>query len=70
MSTQSQRKGKYMTDLEQLIETANRFCDNLEKAAQNELKFCYDVCLELERYSWEMHRMANDIKNMKEYYGG
>lgn len=55
--------------LEELILTAERLCKNLEIAADNERKFTTDICLELERYSWQMCRMANDIKQIKDYVG-
>lgn len=57
-----------MTNLEELIETTNRLCANLEKAANDEKRFCVDICLRLEQMSWEMYRTANDLKTIKEYY--
>lgn len=57
-----------MTNLEELIETTNRLCANLEKAANDEKRFCVDICLRLEQMSWEMYRAANDLKMIKEYY--
>jgi hypothetical protein len=56
-----------MTALEELIQTADRLCKNLEIAAQNEKKYSSNICLELERYSWETYRMMNDIKQIQEY---
>lgn len=53
--------------LEELIEMANRLCDNLDKASQLEKKFNIDICLEFEKLSWETYRMINDIKLIKEY---
>lgn len=59
-----------MRDLDDLIETANRFCINLGVVSENENKFCVDICLELEKMSWEAMRMMNDLKQIKSYQGG
>ena len=40
-----------MTNLQELIETANRLCANLEKAANDEMKFSVDIQLKLEQMS-------------------
>lgn len=55
-----------MTEIEELIATADRLCANLDKASENEKKFCYDICHELERMSWETYRLSNDLKIIKE----
>jgi hypothetical protein len=59
-----------MSALDELIETANRLCTSLEIAAENEKIYSTNVCLELERYSWEIYRMMNDIKVIREYVNG
>ena len=59
-----------MTNLVEIINLANELSETLDKAAQNEKKFCADVCLELERYSWETYRLANNVRELKECYGG
>ena len=59
-----------MTDLEELIEVMQKLSDNLEKSAENEKIFCHDLSLELERCSWEIFRMGNDLRLLKEMYGG
>jgi hypothetical protein len=56
-----------MTDLEMLIQTADNLCSNLEKASMNEKAFNDKVTMELERFSWDMYRMANDLKKIQEY---
>lgn len=56
-----------MTALEELIETANRLCNNLETASNNEVAFNTNICIQLERYSWDVYRMMNDIKAINEY---
>ena len=59
-----------MTELEKLVESANELCRRLEEASNNEKAFCVDVCAELENYSWETYRMANNISHLKERFGG
>jgi hypothetical protein len=59
-----------MTELEELIETMKKLSDNLEKSAENEKIFCHDLSLELERCSWEIFRMGNDLQILIKTYGG
>lgn len=56
-----------MTNLQELIETANRLSENLEKAANEEKRFCVDIQLVLEKMSWELLRTANDLQEIKNY---
>jgi len=58
-----------MTNIEELIETANKLCKNLEAASKEETRFCSDLCLKLEVMSWEMWRSANDLKEAINAYG-
>lgn len=56
-----------MSDLEELIQTANRLSINLDKAAQKDKQFCVDVCQRLEQMSWEIFRTANELKEIRNY---
>lgn len=56
-----------MTNLQELIETANRLSQTLEQAASEEKRFCDDICIRLEQMSWEMFRTANELNEIKEY---
>lgn len=56
-----------MTNLEELIETANRLSERLEKAANDENRFCVDIQLRLEAMSWEIYRTANELTEIKHY---
>ena len=58
------------SSLDELIAAADNLCSTLEKEANNERKFCADVQLRLEQYSWELYRTANDLRQIKEIYGG
>jgi hypothetical protein len=55
-----------MTDLEELIDTANGLSKKLEKAAEEDKRFSIDICLAFEQMSWEIYRTMNDIKQIKE----
>lgn len=56
-----------MTNLNELIETANRLSNRLEQAANEEKRFCVDIQLMLERMSWQMLCTANDLKDIRDY---
>jgi hypothetical protein len=56
-----------MTNLQELIDTANTLSNNLEKAAYDEKKFCVDICIKLEIMSWETFRLANELKQIRDY---
>lgn len=58
-----------MCAIQELIEVADRLCKNLEIAANNEKIYSTNICIELEKYSWETYRMMNDIKEIQEYIG-
>ncbi len=58
-----------MTELEKLIEIANRLCNRLDKMANEDHKFCKEMQLALERSSCEIQHQINDIQNTYEYYG-
>jgi hypothetical protein len=53
-----------MTDLDLLIITANRLSNSLSKAAEEEMRFGLDLCLALERMSWEMLRAKDDLQEI------
>ena len=55
--------------LEELIQASENLCRNLDKASQNEKRYTTDICLQLERYTVEMHRMWADLQQIKEYVG-
>ena len=56
-----------MTNLNELIETANMLSFNLEQAANNERKFCIDLQLRFEQLSWELLRTANELEEIRSY---
>lgn len=58
-----------MTNLEELIQTAQLLSNRLELAASEEKRFCVNICMALEKMSWEMFRTANELNEIKEYIG-
>jgi hypothetical protein len=57
-------------NIQELIDAGETLCRNLEIASENEKIFCHDVQNMLEVYSWEMLRMTNQLKEIKEHTGG
>lgn len=53
-------------NIEDLIATANRLCNNLDAMANNELKHCAELQQLFDNYSWEALRMVNNLKHVKE----
>ena len=56
-----------MTNLQELIETANRLSERLEQAANDEKRFSIDIQMRLEAMSWELFRNANELQEIKGY---
>lgn len=56
-----------MTNLEELIDTANKLSYKLELAATEEKRFCVDLQLRFEQLSWELLRTANELNEIKHY---
>ena len=51
-----------MSDLEQLIETANRLSQNLEAMAANERRFGYEISHMLDQLSYDSLIVANNLR--------
>ena len=56
-----------MTNLQELIDTANILSKNLERASNDDRRFCVDIQLILEKMSWELYRTANDLQEIRNY---
>lgn len=56
---------KAATQLQEIIDLANALCDKLESAAEQEKKYCYDVCHKLETLSLDTHKIKNSINLIK-----
>jgi hypothetical protein len=58
-----------MTNLQELIDTANKLSERLEMAANDEKRFSIDLQLHFERMSWQALCWANDLQEIKSYSG-
>ena len=56
-----------MDHVQELIETASKLCATLERSATMEKLFCIDIQIRLEQMSWEAYRMANELKELRQY---
>lgn len=56
-------------DLQDLIDTADKLCANLDNMAQMDKKFCDDICIALENYSHQIYCMSEDIKQIQQVCG-
>lgn len=59
-----------MSEVKLILEMSKALERMLDKAAQNEKNFCYDVQLEFERYSWDVLRMRHGIESIVDTFGG
>lgn len=56
-----------MKELQELIDTANKLSQGLERMANEEIKFCIDLQLRFEQMSWEIFRAASELNEIKSY---
>jgi hypothetical protein len=56
-----------MTNIEELIQSADRLCASLEIASQNEKAFCDVILNELERMSYETYKISNNLKQINSW---
>jgi hypothetical protein len=56
-------------EIESVINAAQNLCNALEKNSQRENMFCQNICYTLETYSWDMYKLANELREIK-YYAG
>ncbi len=54
-------------DLQELIETAARLSDRLDRMANDEKRFTTDISLFLEKMSWDIFAYAEDLEKIKSY---
>ena len=55
--------------MNEIIEMADCLTNLLEKQANIELNFCVDVSIMLERLSWDVYRLTNELREINEYKG-
>ncbi len=54
-----------MSEIDQLIETANRLSNTLSMIANNEMKYGWELGMKLEQLSYETYKTANDLKEIR-----
>ena len=59
-----------MSDMMQLIETANRLSDRLSDMATEEKRFGFEICHLLEQISYDVFKTANELKEINQYVAG
>jgi hypothetical protein len=59
-----------MDALQEFIETANRLCARLDKMAEDERQFGFDICSKLENISYETFKVEQDLKGLQSYMRG
>jgi len=57
-----------MKPIDQIISQVEDLSKNLEAQAWEEKKYCFDLCLELERLVTQTNRMADHMKGLREFY--
>ena len=55
-----------MNEIEGLIDQTLSLCKRLDEMSYNEKKFCIDLCVKLEVWSWELLRMCDCLKNFNQ----
>ena len=59
-----------MTNLEQLIKSANELAQHLDTMAQNERIYGASLCHIIEQVSYDMYKSACELREIREYIGG
>jgi len=54
-------------DLQELIETAARLSERLDRMANEEKRFTSDISLFLEKMSWDIFAYSEDLQEIKSY---
>ena len=57
------------TDIDELIETADRLCDSLEKAANEEKRYHNELGFYLNLYRKQVERGSYEIAQIRERFG-
>lgn len=56
-----------MSNIEDLISSADKLCESLDSISRSEKKFCHNLSFQLERVSWDALCICNDLKKIKEH---
>ena len=58
-----------MTDLEMLLQTVDNICKRLENMAQDEIRFCVNTQMQLQKTSGDIQRSISDLNSIHQFYG-
>lgn len=58
-----------MTTFDQIVNATEIVSKAMEEASKEEKKYGHELCNVLEVYSWELFRMKNNLKEIREVYG-
>jgi hypothetical protein len=59
-----------MGAIDELINSTEKLCLNLENASKNEAQFLDVIQSELEKMCWQAQRMKSNLEQIKEYQMG
>ena len=57
------------SSIEELIETADRLCSNLDRLAEDRRRFCAEMQLAFENWSADISRSRSYIKQLSNQFG-
>ena len=57
-----------MSMIKDIVFETENLIHTFDRAIKNEPKISWEIKLELERYSWELQRTANHIKQLANFY--
>ncbi len=63
------KRRKMMSNIEDLIASAEKLCKSLDSITRSEKKFYHNLSFQLERVSWDALCISNDLKQIKKNLG-
>jgi hypothetical protein len=58
-----------MSPIDELRETVDRLCENIDKAIASEKIFCHYMSIQFEMCLWEIEKSFNELKEIKKAIG-
>lgn len=58
-----------MSPIEELKQTTEHLCQSIDQIIASEKFFCDNISFQIERMSWEILCMTNDLKDINAYIG-
>jgi hypothetical protein len=57
------------SSLDELLEVADRLCNNLDEMSENRRRFCAEMQIAFEQWSADISRSSSHIKELKNNFG-